>query len=218
MGGETRLLGPLEAVTGRSVVLEPRSDQAVSQLIEKMYHQGDDDFIQAALELRRHREGRQTGDAPRDEFLHPSLFGSLTPSAREELIEAILAGIRLDEPACPFEEASDVIEGLQSILAEAAQMKMDRVILSPHQGHLLILTEKDSGAVRTREVGDPETVARAFALIHFLLGDEPEEEPEKGLRRIVLAAGSTESRLNLAIELQHPAGHAPRAILRPYTL
>ncbi|MBI1290074.1 hypothetical protein GC173_02355 [bacterium] len=213
-GNERRLMAPLEILTGREIVVEAAPDEVVLAAIEKTYHHGDDDFVQAALEVARaaiEKSGR--APSPHTYYLAENLFGSLTPTAIEELSEEILAAIRPEEPCCPFDEATDAVEGLQSLVAQCCQQGAPEARITVGDGNLLVTTSV-SGTPQVREVGDASFVPRVFALIGFLLNDSTASDPTGLVRHGRLKAGPSANPITLELQLVTDSTAGPLAILR----
>ncbi len=100
-GSETRLASTLEALTGHTVQLHSWTPERIQQAIDGLYSFGDDDFC--------------------------TFPASLTPAAREEIIEVVLSGVRPAEPASPLPETSDAVEVVQAFLASCEFMKLEHV-------------------------------------------------------------------------------------------
>jgi hypothetical protein len=214
-GNERRLLAPLEILTGREIVIEAVSDEVVRAAIEKTYHHGDDDFVQAALEVARGiaEKGAQPASG-HAYYLAENLFGSLTPTAIEELAEEVLTAIRPLEPACPFDEAGDAVEGFQSLVAQCCQQSTSEARLTVSGDTLVLTTASGNGASTSIQVGDATLVPRVFALIGFLLIDAAASDPTGLVRRARLKAGPTDNPITLELQLVSDSTAGPLAIVR----
>lgn len=213
-GNERRQLAPLEALTGREVVLEGTSDDVIRSAIEKTYHHGDDDFIQSALEIARVATERlRHGEPGFPYFLAENLFGSLTPTAIEELTEEILLGIRPSEPCCPLEEASDAIEGFQSFVAQMHQRHYTEARLSIVGENIALTLRRGPESSESRELELPGMVERLFALINFLLTDAA-GDIAGSVRSARLKVGPSDAPMTLELRLGAGGPEGPLATLR----
>lgn len=146
-GSERRLIAPLTEITGHHVQLHSWSPSRIRQGIEKFYVLGDDDFC--------------------------TFHDSLTPMAREEVIETILAGVRPEEPACPLDEVNDAVEAAQVFLSLCASMNLATVVIR-HEPPRLVLEARDrSGAAVPVSPPQPGHAERFLTALRILAGLQP---------------------------------------------
>lgn len=127
-GSERRLMATLSQLTGYHVQLHPWPPERIRNALETFYTLGDDDFC--------------------------TFHDRLQPMAREEVVEAVLAGVRTDEPMCPLDESNDAAEAVQSFLSCLVAQDAADFHISYEPPHMVLLGHTRSGGAL--ELGPPE--------------------------------------------------------------
>ncbi len=146
-GSEKRLVEPLSTLTGRSVQLHSWTRERIRQAIEELYSLGDDDFC--------------------------TFHQELTPGARDEVVEAVLAGVRPAEPASPLAETSDAVEAVQAFLTSCECMKLDEVDIRYAPPEMTLEGRRADGSVYTLDAPPEGHRERFLSALRIVARLEP---------------------------------------------
>lgn len=133
-------------LTGCEVEFEIWNREMLDRALGEFYHLGDDDFC----------------------LFHDRM----TPLARRELIDLVLANVRAQEPSCPLDEANDAVEALQGFLSSCAALRVGMATIEYMHPHMTVSLHDEEGKAVYMGVPREKLRARFVEVLRFFAMEE----------------------------------------------
>lgn len=146
-GSERRLIATMSELTGHGVELHGWPEDKIELAIEQLYKLGDDDFC--------------------------AFHNSLTPLARDEVVEVIIAGVRPNEPGCPLSEVNDAVEAAQVFLSCCGLLRVWEAKVEFRPPEMTITAKNKDGLPVVLEAPQPVHRERFISALRILANLDP---------------------------------------------